>query len=177
MINEKQARKYCSEDISKIENYAEAITDKTKTWCCHHRLEIQGKFKNSPELLKKCGLYFNVPAWQLIFLTKAEHNRLHNKGKKHSAEAKRKISESKIGKPHGPHSEETKRKISESNIGKPAWNKGKPLSNETKIKMSEARKSSRWWNNGVICKFCKERPSPNFRPGRLKHQLPRDESS
>jgi hypothetical protein len=27
MINEKQARKYCSEDISLIENYAQTIAD------------------------------------------------------------------------------------------------------------------------------------------------------
>lgn len=29
MINEKSARKYCSEDISKIENYEQAVNDKT----------------------------------------------------------------------------------------------------------------------------------------------------
>ena len=32
MINEKQARKYCKEEISKIKNYEKAIADTTQTW-------------------------------------------------------------------------------------------------------------------------------------------------
>ena len=31
MINEKLARKYCRDDLSKIENYDKAIADKTQT--------------------------------------------------------------------------------------------------------------------------------------------------
>lgn len=41
MINEKQARKYCKEDISKIKNYEKAIADTTKTWQCH----VMGRLK------------------------------------------------------------------------------------------------------------------------------------
>ena len=37
-------------------------------------------------------------------------------------------------------SEETRRKISETKKGRPTWNKGKPHSEETKKKMSEAKK-------------------------------------
>ena len=29
MVNEKKVRRYCCEDISKIENYAQAVADKT----------------------------------------------------------------------------------------------------------------------------------------------------
>ena len=36
MIN---VKKFCCEDISKIENYAAAIADTTQTWECHHRME------------------------------------------------------------------------------------------------------------------------------------------
>ena len=62
MINELHAYAYCCEDISKIENYDSAINDENHIWDCHHRLELQGDFKNSAELLKKCKLYYNVPA-------------------------------------------------------------------------------------------------------------------
>lgn len=58
------------------------------------------------------------------------------RGKVHSTETKRKMSEARRGKPGKPLSEEHKRKISAALTGKP----GKPLSEETKRKMSEARK-------------------------------------
>ena len=38
MINEKQARRYCCEDISLIENYAKAMAS-GELWECHHRIE------------------------------------------------------------------------------------------------------------------------------------------
>ena len=62
MISEKTVKQYCKDDISLIENYDKAIADTSQTWHCHHKLEIQGEFTNSIELLKKCGLYYNVPA-------------------------------------------------------------------------------------------------------------------
>ena len=40
MINEHNAKKFCKEDISKIENYDKAIADTTQVWDCHHRTEI-----------------------------------------------------------------------------------------------------------------------------------------
>ena len=45
MINKKTARSYCKDDISKIENYEEAIND-TELWVCHHRLELTINVKN-----------------------------------------------------------------------------------------------------------------------------------
>lgn len=105
MINEERAKAYCCEDISLIENYEQAVADQTRIWHCHHRLEIQGQFKNSKKLLIRCGLYYGVPAWQLVFMTHTEHIRLHNTGVKRSALTCKKISEALKGR---RLSEETK---------------------------------------------------------------------
>lgn len=45
MISEANAKKYCAEDISLIENYKEAVSSK-ELYHCHHRLEIQDDLKN-----------------------------------------------------------------------------------------------------------------------------------
>ena len=58
------------------------------------------------------------------------------RGKTHSEETKRKISEAHRGRHNIPHSEETKRKISEANRGR----HNIPHSEEAKRKMSEARR-------------------------------------
>ena len=80
MINEYYAKAYCCEDISLIENYKLAVNDNTQTWDCHHRGEVLQCGRFSIDDLKKFGLYYNRPAAELIFLTPAEHNRLHFKG-------------------------------------------------------------------------------------------------
>lgn len=127
MICEVTVKKYCCEDISKIENYAKAIADATQTWSCHHRMELittGAVVDSTTQDLIDWGIYFNRPADELIFLTKTKHNALHykgnkyTKGKKFSEEHKRKISEAKKGKKLGPHSEERKRKMSEAHKGK-----------------------------------------------------------
>lgn len=145
MINESSAKKFCKDDISKIENYDKAINDQTETWICHHRLGLV----HSSKELERLGLYENRPADELIFLTHSEHSRLH--GLHMSDETKRKMSEAKKGK---PHSAEHVRKIAESNKGQTrsdetrqkisAAKKGKsrkPFSDEHRRKMSEARKA------------------------------------
>ena len=116
MISEAQARKYCKEDISLIENYEQAINDNTQKWHCHHRRESVYTRKGLIEI----GEYYHRPAIELIFLTNYEHMKLHkigNKnflGKHHSEQTKKKLSESNIGK----HlSDETKKKMSKANIG------------------------------------------------------------
>lgn len=88
------ASKYCSEPLENIENYEQADADKEHLWHCHHRLEVQGQFRNSKELLKRCGMYWHRPASELIFLREDVHISLHNKGKHLSEEHRRKISES-----------------------------------------------------------------------------------
>ena len=93
MINENCVKAYCSEDISLIENYALAIADTTQTWDCHHRGEILPCGRFSPNDLTKFGLYFNRPASELIFLTKAEHSSLHKRGVPLSEATKKAIGE------------------------------------------------------------------------------------
>ena len=107
-------KKFCCEDTSLIENYDKAVADTTQTWDCHHRGEILPCGRFSPNDLNKFGLYFNRPAAELIFLTKAEHTRLHFKGV-----------------PSGPFSEDHKKALSEAH-------KGIPRSEATKKAMSEA---------------------------------------
>ena len=136
MINEIQAQKYCRDDISKIENYDEAIADTTQTWHLHHRLELtlDGEFALTPEQLKMHDMYYNRPYYELIFLTLAEHRRLHMKGKHLSEDTRRKMSESKKGK----HlSEDAKRKLSESK-------KGHHHSEDTRRKMSKSKIGKHW---------------------------------
>lgn len=131
MVNKANAKKYCSEDISKIENYDKAIADTTQTWICHHRTEIWWNCTRKDLIENEC--YYGRKALELIFLTPSEHRKLHHAGKTLSDETKKKISDAKKGKTHGPHSEETKKKISESK-------KGQPRNDETKRKISEIMK-------------------------------------
>lgn len=145
-------------DFTKIENYENAVNDTTRIWDCHHRLETHNSDGErrivdlTASELKALNMYFNRPADELIFLTKAEHSTLHKhseetrqkisnslKGRKASEETKRKMSEAKKGNRYskGKHrSEESKQKMSEAH-------KGKTLSEETKRKMSEARKGKK----------------------------------
>ena len=105
MINEKNAKLFCNDDISLIENYEEAVNDKTRKWVVHHR---RGTIYNRNGL-KEIGEYYKRPAIELIFMTEEEHKRLHNIGennpffgKHHSEEAKEKISNAQIGNHNKP---------------------------------------------------------------------------
>lgn len=122
MINEKYAKRYCCEDISKIENYEQAIADETQMWDCHHRWEIFMMWRIPVKDLIEGGLYYHQPADRLIFLPHSEHSHLHQKGKKNSGETRRKMSENRKGKGKG-------KRI------------GQKLSEETKQKLSKARKA------------------------------------
>lgn len=90
MISEKHARLYCYEDAAKIENYALAMADESQVWDLHHRLEITMNCGHKE--LKAKGCYYHRPAHELIFLTKAEHIRLHRTGKSLTDQQKAKIS-------------------------------------------------------------------------------------
>lgn len=133
MICDRTVKLYCKDDISRIENYDKAMSDTTQIWHCHHRLELtlDGEFAHSPDELIRLDMYYNRPYFELIFLTHAEHMKLHHIGTKHSEETKQKISTAKHNM-----SDETKRKISEAL-------KGRTLSEETKRKISEARKGKK----------------------------------
>ena len=79
MLNKYCAKWYCSEDISLIENYQEAISDLKRTWDIHHRRECDenGRTLFTKKQLKEMGLYFKRPASELMFVTKSMHKKLH----------------------------------------------------------------------------------------------------
>lgn len=106
MISKYYAKQHCFEDISLIENYEVAVADTTQTWECHHRWETDRGL--SREELIFCCEYDYVPADRLIFLTKAQHQRLHRLGKKMAESTKRKLSELCSG---WHHTEEAKERI------------------------------------------------------------------
>ena len=101
MINVRNAKKYCSDDLSLIENYDKAVADTTQMWAIHHRDEVKvlpsgiTVIRTASEL-KEDNRYYNCPANELIFLTNSEHFKLHRKfhspsgftGHHHSKEAK-----------------------------------------------------------------------------------------
>ena len=121
MISEKHVKEYCCEDISKIENYEQAIADQEHTWEIHHKGEILpcGRFSQSD--LEKFGLYCNRPANELIYLRHDVHRSLHHTGNKYC-----------LGQ---IQSEETKMKRSNSLKGRPSPMKGKHHSEATKAKL------------------------------------------
>lgn len=147
---------YCK-DYTNIENYEMAAADNFKGWHCHHRLETHNSDgeRRPVDITQKeliaLDMYYNRPAEELIFLTVKEHNAF-KKGKRHTEEARRKLSEANKGKHFSEEtrrrmseakknmSEETKKKMSEAHKGKQAWNKGKHISEETRKKLSEANK-------------------------------------
>ena len=117
----KKCYKYCCEDISKIENYDEAVKS-LERYDCHHRLEthifckshdayLPRKYGNftSKQLVEK-GLYWNRPASELIFLKVDEHTKVHYKTL-HNPCTNKRISESNSGR---KLSVETRTKISNS---------------------------------------------------------------
>lgn len=102
-------KKFCREPMNLIENWDKAIADDSHRWDCHHKLEIElGMSKGE---LIKAGLYFNRPASELIMLTHEEHAALHNR----NGEKVRQMNESWRGK---HHTEEAKRNISEKQKGR-----------------------------------------------------------
>ena len=82
-----KTRKTClCENPELIENYEQAINDDTKTWICHHRDELKVlpsgiKVRRSQEELIANGRYYKCPPNELIFLTRSEHQKLHQKRK------------------------------------------------------------------------------------------------
>lgn len=80
MICLETVKKFCRE-YWRIENYDQAMADKTQTWHCHHIHEIE--YNLSKIELQAMGFYFDRPFCELIFLTPGEHIRLHMKGINH----------------------------------------------------------------------------------------------
>ena len=79
MINEFNAKCYCSDDIALIENYQQAIADEERMWEIHHRRECDenGRTLFTKRQLIGMNLYVKRPASELIFVTKSMHWKLH----------------------------------------------------------------------------------------------------
>ena len=188
MISERMAKKMCRDDLSKIENYAEAVAS-PELWHCHHRREAV----YSRDGLLEIGEYWHRPAAELIFLTESEHHSLHSRGRCLSDETRQKIAEAMAGKPCSDEhrrkigdanrgrimSDETKRKMSEAQAGKRLSeehrlkigdaNRGLVRSDEVRKRLSEAKAGMTWWNDGVRCYMARECP-PGCVKGRLKRR-------
>lgn len=173
MISEKWAKIFCSEPIELIENYDKAIADKTQTWHCHHIWETMLGY--SKEELIEMNEYYGIPACNLIFLTPAEHHRIHSignmnpfYGKHHTEETRRKIGDSTIERfglsENNPmygkhHTEEARRKMSLKAIerGKdPEYRRRQSEANKGKTNTSNSRPVLQYSINGD---FIKEFPS------------------
>ena len=107
----------------------------------------------------------------LVYLTKSEHSKIHNKiGKKLSDETKRKISERGRGRTSPMKgkilSNETKKQISKAL-------KGRTLSSETKNKIGEVTKNLFWITNDIENRrINKNIPIPDgFRRGRTINRI------
>lgn len=176
---DKGLRKICR-NYHLVENYYKAIADE-ELWHLHHRRETDEN--KSMQQLKDEGMYYDVDPEELIFLTHAEHTILHHKGKFHSDETKKKISENNSGENHPffgkHHTEEARNKISKATAGENNPMFGKHLSDEMKKKLSEVLKGKmtgekspvfgkHWWNNGKEQILSKECPGEGFVKGRLK---------
>lgn len=91
----KTLEKCRKDEIHKIENYEQAINDKTQTWHCHHRLELtlDGEFAHTSKELERFGMYSHRPYFELIFLTEHDHKSLHGVDKALSQQTKDKLKE------------------------------------------------------------------------------------
>ena len=71
-------KNFLDSPIHLIENFENAKNDPINTWVLHHRLELtmDDDFAHSAEELKRLGMYFNRPAFELIFSYK---ERTHEK--------------------------------------------------------------------------------------------------
>lgn len=143
MVNE-HSKRYCKDDLSKIENYDKAIADQTCTWHVHHRLELTLDGDNALSIkdLIRMNMYYHRPYFELIFLSPAEHASVHRKGK--APANKGKPSPNK-GKPKPPRSAEHRLKLSMAHKGKKYPNlsnalKGRKLSKEHRTAISEGVK-------------------------------------
>ena len=92
--------------------------------------ELKGKIPKGYIIHHIDGNRKNNDISNLKMMTKLEHDRLHNCGKKRI------------------FTEEWKNNMSKTHLGKEPNNKGKKTNEETKIKISEANKGKIPWNKG-----------------------------
>ena len=121
---------YCRDDLSKIENYEQAINDKENMWVCHHRLELtlDGEEALSQKDLMRMNMYYHRPYFELIFIKDIDHRKLHARFLNDwiTEESLNKIREKRKGT---VVNEETRKKISKT--VKQRWKEGVYNTNKT----------------------------------------------
>ena len=74
---------FVEELLKKVENYEKAKADNFVNWVQHHRLETHNSdgekrlVQITAEELQALDMYYNRPAEELIWLTRAEHINIH----------------------------------------------------------------------------------------------------
>lgn len=93
MISKDSVKRYCREDIQNIENYSEAVSDMVNMWECHHRLELtlDGEPACCRADLIRYGMYYNRPAFELIFVKPDEHLLMHSESMKFKSKGKKEL--------------------------------------------------------------------------------------
>lgn len=113
----KNAKQYCRCDISMIEGYEAALNDPNEKYSVHHVLE---PWFTTDELKDK-GLYYDVHPDFLIWMPFSVHHNncvLHKSRMEHN----RKMNKDNPNFKGKHHSEETRRIISEKTQGRIPWN-------------------------------------------------------
>ena len=172
MISENNAHAFCCEDISKIENYEQAITDQTQSWVCHHKAEVLPCGNFTVDTLIKFKLYWHRPANELIFMKRNEHAHLHRKNL--PIETKHNISNAMRRRKLSNKTKQKIRKSLKQYFSNPANRekisnslKGKHCSASSNVKRRRAMQKKHWYNNGV--KTIRAEVCPiGFVAGRLK---------
>lgn len=105
----KNAKMYCKDDLSKIENFDKSSANNFVGWQVHHRLEtnLEGEVVVTADTLKRLGMYFDRPYFELIFLTVSDHRKLH---KNHTEESIRRI-KARTPKIYGRPTSDSTRKL------------------------------------------------------------------
>ena len=78
----KACRKYVRDGkIELIENYEKADAANFEGWCIHHKLEVtlDGEYALSKKDLIRHDMYLNRPPYELIWMTKSDHMKLHSR--------------------------------------------------------------------------------------------------
>ena len=123
MFSVRSAKMYCKDDISKIPGYADAVSS-SDFWEIHHILELtlQGEYAHSMKELIRMGMYYNRPYYELIFMPRKQHQKMHLHA----------------NNPVHKYTKETWKKHAIAMIGHYGWNRGKKWSASTKEKMRVA---------------------------------------
>ena len=105
-------KRYCSYGFEQIENYQQAAADGFKGWCIHHRLEftVDGNLAHTSDSLKRLGMYYHRPYFELVFMTVKDHRKLHNT----DSQRRGTLFKGSTGHTGHRHTEEAKRKMRES---------------------------------------------------------------